>query len=545
MGEGWVKSAKISGFAMGLWFRPRRDGAPSRQTVSIVLLCMETQRKSFRRFCVWIVGLGGVGGWWGLTRIRGGAAGRRMGEFVVSQVSKARPGAPRFGCSVRNVNLDHSPCKFCVRASTEVFSPMMRRKSNLVVGVQKLTFSSEVSLQQAIAGLLARLPGVRSVQILQGAQEVGKDIVFYSMGPLGESLPCACVVKNHPITGRVASSKGARTVLLQAQQAFDSPFFDGTGAEVWVQRVYILTPGNMGQESVASIRGRLKDRAGQVIFICGPDLFDLFKRWWPDFMPEEASALSRHFSSTAVLLADNPISNVAALYSIDLSTKPAEHVYVAQDFARRFPHLTLLSPESFFPTERRLFDQWTRREVEEARDQLRELSRYLSLAAQWGYTTAKPASGGEIGKSLDAFSSLLQSSFGEALRREYKPTRAEVPNVGPDASVRLDGFPALRDAQRALIGSLDKALAPLTNAHELYDRFIPCQRSGSGVMDDPNFLEACALADFYQVAPNLFIELPEPTEIVIPRTIVETWHRPLLIVGAAGSARPHFADGIL
>ena len=95
-------------------------------------------------------------------------------------------------------------------------------------------FESEAVLQQAIAGLLARMPDIGGVQILQGTQETGKDIVFETTGPLGEPLPCSCVVKNGRITGSVDRSGGARTVLQQVEQSLDSPYIDGLGREVWV-----------------------------------------------------------------------------------------------------------------------------------------------------------------------------------------------------------------------------------------------------------------------------------------------------------------------
>src|SRR5262249_41566903 len=89
-------------------------------------------------------------------------------------------------------------------------------------------FSSERLLQQAIAGLLTRMPDVSSVQILQGPLELGKDLVFNIRGAFGETVLCACVVKNTRITGDAGKAEGARTVYQQAQQAFDSPHVDSS-----------------------------------------------------------------------------------------------------------------------------------------------------------------------------------------------------------------------------------------------------------------------------------------------------------------------------
>src|SRR5437879_3250843 len=62
-------------------------------------------------------------------------------------------------------------------------------------------FPSEALLQQAIAGLLTRMPDTSGVQILQGSQEFGKDLIFYHRGGFDEQTLCACVVKNTKITG--------------------------------------------------------------------------------------------------------------------------------------------------------------------------------------------------------------------------------------------------------------------------------------------------------------------------------------------------------
>src|SRR2546430_9241328 len=90
-------------------------------------------------------------------------------------------------------------------------------------------FASEVLLQQAIAALLARLPNVSDVQILQGASEIGKDIVFAWVGPLGETLHCAAVVKNSRLTGRVGSRGSLRAAFDQIEQCLDSPYLDARG----------------------------------------------------------------------------------------------------------------------------------------------------------------------------------------------------------------------------------------------------------------------------------------------------------------------------
>jgi hypothetical protein len=70
-------------------------------------------------------------------------------------------------------------------------------------------FPSESVLQQALAKLLSKISHHSGVQILQGSQELGKDIIFYTPGPFGEKDLNACVVKNTKITGNASTAVGA------------------------------------------------------------------------------------------------------------------------------------------------------------------------------------------------------------------------------------------------------------------------------------------------------------------------------------------------
>jgi len=174
--------------------------------------------------------------------------------------------------------------------------------------------SNERLLQQAIAGLLARMPNIESVQILHGASEFGKDVVFKWRGAFEESLPCACVVKKDRVLGQVNSNQSARTVFHQIEQAFDTPYIAESGEPILIQRVYVITPYEIAQSAMHSISGALKPRAGQIIFISGHELIRLFQKYWPNFLADEASAIKRYLDSAASRLNANPeLSRVGLL----------------------------------------------------------------------------------------------------------------------------------------------------------------------------------------------------------------------------------------
>jgi len=324
-----------------------------------------------------------------------------------------------------------------------------------------IRFASEALLQQAIAGLLARLPEVSNVQILQSSQEFGKDIVFFIKGGFGERVLCACVVKNHKITGEVDSSKGARTILLQAQQAFDTSHFDGAGNEERVQRVYVVTPSPILPATIASVRGRLSERSGQVVFIGGSDLFDLFRKHWPNFISEEYTALQQHLASlSGSVYADDPVKNLANLYNLGDVEKSPETVYVEQEFYRKLPHFNESSVASrFVPSKRDFSTPWKRTRIEQALHRLEALKRHILTAAEWGYVK-----GGSPNRSLfpkiDEFGRELEEAFGESLRRAYAPMRSSVPNVGLDAKVVLHSADSLSRTSEQLRKEIDAWLAP-------------------------------------------------------------------------------------
>src|SRR5215211_4397225 len=217
-------------------------------------------------------------------------------------------------------------------------------------------FSSEDLLQQAIAGLLTRMPDVSGVQILQGAQELGKDIIFYIKGGFEELILCACVVKNARITGDAAKSGGARTIFIQAQQAFDSPHADGSGKEVRVERVYVVTPYDLPPTTISSIKGRLQERSGQILFMGGPTLFDLFKRYWPDYFADEAAAIELHIKETKDLIdLASPLEELGSHYNLGSIRSHDKKVYVRQSLYRDLSKYSLgAAIRDALPSERQI-----------------------------------------------------------------------------------------------------------------------------------------------------------------------------------------------
>jgi len=158
-------------------------------------------------------------------------------------------------------------------------------------------FENEDALRRAVEALLVRLPECTSVRATHGSQEDGSDILFCSPGPLGEVILNACVIKNDKITGSADSNSGARNVLHQVEQSLDTPKLDEQGQPQAVARVYVITPHECSPQAISSVRGKLQQRSGQIVFICGNELLSKFKRHWPDFLLANVKFLGAHVKS--------------------------------------------------------------------------------------------------------------------------------------------------------------------------------------------------------------------------------------------------------
>ncbi len=381
---------------------------------------------------------------------------------------------------------------------------------------------------------------VSGVQILQGKDERGKDIVFYRPGGFGEPMLCACVVKNVKITGNVGSSTGARTILLQAEQAFDSSHTDGSGKETKVERVYIVTPFDLSPTTIASIEGKLKERSGQISFIGGALLFDLFKKHWPDYFADEASLLDRHLEQTKGLYEfDSPLPSLAFQYSLSLDTVPTKlmKVYVAQGFHRDISAYregpTLVSS---LPHPEALENKISKNEIAELQETFKRFDLALEYLAQWGLAPSQFS-------SLDLSASLTE--FIEKLRSEHKKTvefSRAYQTVTPGTRIMLLNPRPLIPLLRNLISERLALLRDLRVHLSNLDNFLSAEQvTGIQYLQDEAFLKAGLIGDCARAAKDrILLAGSEARKFVFPKDILVRWRKSLLIVAAPGFGKTSF-----
>jgi hypothetical protein len=400
-----------------------------------------------------------------------------------------------------------------------------------------LKFDNEYLLQQAIAGLLSKMPHVTGVQILQGAQEYGKDIIFYVPGGLSERILVACVVKNTKLTGKAATDSGARTVLIQAQQAFDTAYVSGSGTDEWVQRVYVVTPYPIDPSASLSIQGALKERRGQIEFIGGPKLFDLFRKYWPDFVADEADAISRYIADAKDKFEQShPISEVATLYQLGTVDKKTTSIHVPQNLARTIASFTPGDGvDRLIPN---LDISWKRRDLNNAVASLLRLDSTLTDIAKWGFWDQSEAH--NFHQSAVEQCKELSTEWTNAIAKKYKLRLDAVAKLSPDATTNFSKRSSLYESLANLKSKANLALG--TGVDELTTAARQILRGGRTSADlllDQRFLQLCNLTDLASSLPAGFLEEERRRTWTFDSQEI-TSIRFLLIVGAAGYGKTSF-----
>jgi len=161
------------------------------------------------------------------------------------------------------------------------------------------------------------------VRNLHGKDEHGKDLVFYAPVGLDRLRLNACVVKLGKITGSASDpSSGARNVLIQCNQALDTPVLNTQGHEEWVSQVYVMCPNELSPTAMESVSGEFRGRPRQVEFICGHEFLQMFRQCWPGFIFFHPDLLSAHLEALCKELeSDTNIHRLATAHGLSALTQ--------------------------------------------------------------------------------------------------------------------------------------------------------------------------------------------------------------------------------
>ena len=143
----------------------------------------------------------------------------------------------------------------------------------------------EDQLQKQVLVPLFVAMGFQDVTIYQGASELGKDIVMWKPGDLGERVNYAVVAKARKISGKAAGTSSAAEVRFQIEQAFGNPWPDTKTTEMRrVERCFVVCSKQIQNEAITAIRAVLENSNLEKVtrFINGDELWHLIQQHLPE-----------------------------------------------------------------------------------------------------------------------------------------------------------------------------------------------------------------------------------------------------------------------
>lgn len=409
----------------------------------------------------------------------------------------------------------------------------------------ELRFPREELLQQAVANLFARMDWVSGIQILQGSQEHGKDLVFKSHGGLHEAMVCACVVKNRPFTGVAGRRGNLRSVIEQAEQAFNIPFIDEQRREVFVDTVYIINPFPTTAAAAKSIQGALPKR--RIVLLTGMELVRMFQQHWPTYLRDEASILSQ-FERGLEDVADSARALKALQSDHGVSGVFAERpvIFVPVAFERELRLYSIERDAYDVLGVKKSKNARTRESVADLSLRLAELAFFLRHLEEWSFPGVR-----FVPKVSEVTSQLANTvkKIEEATLRAYssaigKPVYS-LNQIPPEVTVslldedsteisRLSAEATL--AARLQMAQVEERLRGLLAASAKFR----LQADQDSLLDDVDFREACMVDDCLRALPQAKVVVVEKFNFEFSTELHRKTKQSLLIVGGPGLGKTTF-----
>jgi len=396
-------------------------------------------------------------------------------------------------------------------------------------------FKDEAALRQALIALLEHLLGTSNIRHTHGPNERGKDIIFDSPGPFGQTYLVACVVKNDKITGSADTNSGARNVYNQAEQALGLSITDTQGLEQRVSQVFVISPAECSSVAIDSIKDKLQSNGRRVTFICGPELLNLFEKHYPDFLLFQSglfgsyvAGLEKEFDN------DEPISNVLLRSGFSSGGRTLSSVYVRPSFFKIFNTFNLLLE---LPDVARLEGPVQEYVVEEFQAKLRRIAQFLVILL-----SSEPEAR-QLEADLIRFGEELSSNWRRAFanhttRRDLPPDEQTVPRKKlsfeiADSVLLIHGA-NLIERCRDLLESVEHRVK-VARHYALVD----FESSIEALLSEPA-KDVSALDDLSQLAPTFLVPVGDGRRIEIGSNLLDLVDRDLLIVGPAGFGKSSF-----
>jgi hypothetical protein len=135
----------------------------------------------------------------------------------------------------------------------------------------------ESELHKLLKSLFEKM-GYQDVQIMQGTNEQGKDLVMWKEDDFHQRVNYAVVVKAKKITGRAGTD--IATITTQVQQAFGSTFPNKISGEAQnISKCFIVSSHEITPQAISSMKAALHDKA--INIIAGDTLWQHWQQYFP------------------------------------------------------------------------------------------------------------------------------------------------------------------------------------------------------------------------------------------------------------------------
>jgi hypothetical protein len=395
-----------------------------------------------------------------------------------------------------------------------------------------------------ITGQLFERMGFSGVTITHGGStEKGKDIVFYTRGPLGELALCACVIKNERITGNAASASGAGTVLNQALQALREPYVNrSTGVRERTWLVYVICPYTSASTAIESIQAQLEDRAGQVVFKCGGEFLKLFEDHWPDFLRFETGVLTRYLTSLKGDIGDDrALTTLLARQGIASSERTIEDFYVQPELVAELAVHSLRDVPLL--TSHHLSHGMTAAELQELQSALKVWGEALKLASIWSPGSDLIPEYVMAGDDAPAVAIAIGKLW-ERQYRSYEQTRSREQRAKirkSDVRLELEADEGLRRRFERIASRLGEAREAFENCTRTASQFSMSKFSGCrDAVCSPQFIDYCRTEDLSRALPAIFERANVHSRLGSDAGLMDAVTSPLLMTAPAGFGKSWF-----
>ena len=228
------------------------------------------------------------------------------------------------------------------------------KASETKLGQFSSCFKTEADLRLALIALLEKLPNTWGVKHTHGTLEKGKDIVSNRAGHLQ--------LKNlWPAWSRIRRSQGPQTLTTvlgpfstKQKRAFDTPILNSQGEEAFAHS-YVITPYDCSQAAIDSIKAKLANPEGAVRFLFGRELYELFERYYPDYLVFRSGLFGTYISDLESGISnDSAVANLLMKHGLSGKNHDISKIYVEPILEVRISQFHLLTewPELPSPTER-------------------------------------------------------------------------------------------------------------------------------------------------------------------------------------------------